>query len=194
MPIVGSLISIAIELIPIFIGLIIRALTMRREGAGMLHAASLALRIVVMLAKARKAGVCDFSQSKRPELELRGRILQLLDMSEAEIETVDLSKGEVVRLDAYKARIRKLNCNNAVINILDVSESVIDVLSLAGASINVLDAYRAEIKTLDLGNGHILNMDLTESMINNLVGVDSAKVYIRTEWHSRVGPSTNKSV
>ncbi|MFA4016971.1 MAG: hypothetical protein RUDDFDWM_002083 [Candidatus Fervidibacterota bacterium] len=188
--IMGILISVVTETIPIFAGLIVKALLMKKEGGNMLHAANLAMKIAIMLAEIRKGEVHDLSQAHQSKVELEGRMIQLLDLSEAEIEVIELTKVKAARIDAHRAKITKLNGRNMLVNILDVSESVIDELDLTDSNINVLDACRAEIKTLNLSGAHILNMDLSESTIHNLVGRNSARVYMEIRWQSKISRET----
>ena len=185
--------SLLFELIPKFFGLTITAVIMRTEGGAMLHSATLALKIIMMLAKARKGEVYDLSEIKQPEIKLQGKVIQLLDMSKAKIDTVNLNKGQVARVDAYKTKIGRFDCSNTVINVMDLSESAVDVLDISGASINILDAHRAEIKTLNMGGAHILNLDLSESTIHNIVGRDSAKVYIDVGWRAKIMKLTSEA-
>ena len=185
--------SVLFEIIPKILGLIITALIMRAEGGPMLHSATLALKIIIMLARARKGEVYDFSEIKQPEVKLQGKVIQLLDMTEAEIKIVNLNKGQIARVDAYKTKIEQFDCRDTVINIMDLSDSKIDVLDISRASINLLDAHRAEIKTLNMVDAHILNLDLSESTIHNIVGRDSAKVYIDVGWRAKIIRLTNKA-
>jgi len=184
--VVELVMSLVIQVIPMFAELTFKTLVMRGEGVNMLHAARLAMRIAIMLIEVRKGEVLDFSETKQPDAKLRSRGIQLLDMTETEIDTVDLEKGKAARIDAHKAKIKTFNAKNALINILDVSGSTIEVLDLTDSTVNVLDASGTQIKSLILTRARILNMDLSESKINNLVGRDSARVYIEIRWKSKI--------
>lgn len=184
--IVQILITLSMEIVPLLIKMIIIGFIDRKWGPKDLKVAALGLRIAIMLGEIRKGSVEDFSKTKAPKIDFSGRLLQLLDMTEAEIDEVNLSKAKLGRGDSYKLKANRFQADNALINILDLSKSEVKMVDFNGARINVLDLSEAKIGTLNISHANILNLDLSEAIVNNMVGGSSAEIYLQARWKARI--------
>lgn len=182
--IIQFLTSLIMELLPALVGLIVKALIERAPRS--LNAANLGLKIARMLAEIRRGSLEDYSEEKAPRINLSGKLVQRLDMTEAEIDEVDLSKGKFAQVSAYKLKAGRLKAGDMVTVIMDLAKSEVKEVDLRGAKINTLDLFEAKVDALNIAHADILSFDLSEAIIGAIVGGNSARVYLQDRWKARI--------
>jgi uncharacterized protein YjbI with pentapeptide repeats len=177
---INILISLFIEFLPNLIVLIVKSLRAPKS----FNAAILGLKIAIMLAEIRGAGIADQSEMDAPQnsFDFSGKALQRLDVTDSKFKDLTLEKAKVGQFSGHKVKLDSLKASGMMGAIVDLSEAEIKQLDLRNAKINYLDLSKAMISSLNLQGAEILALDLSEVTIDAIIGMNQAHVYLIDQW------------
>lgn len=181
MSIVQMLVEVAVELLPSLLVLLFKSFKFPRG----LQAATLGTKIATILPEINKGDVEDHSEEKIPTLDREGKVIQRLDLTQAQGGTVKLNKTKIGQISAHKYK-GSLMGNGLIAVSVDFSEAEADNIDLRRAEILSLDLSKARIGTLNLSLANIFCIDLSESEIGTIIGQDQARIYIEDRWQASI--------